>query len=97
MIKRYKMTRIVRNVEAIQLKEDNIIEVARFLDSGYFVANSNNDGIGKITGLTFNVEKGNHLEAWELDIDFSDYVVKIDGEIEGYSEKDFKQLFEEEK
>lgn len=99
MIKKYKMTRIVRSVDAIQLKENNIMEVARFLDSGYFSANVKPDRTNNIQGVSFHIEqKGKNIEDadWELDLDFGDYAVIIDKEIEGYSEKEFKLLFEEE-
>lgn len=96
MIKKYKMTRIVRNVEAIQLKENNIMEVARFIDSEHFFANNNIDKTNNITGISFNIDSENHVECWELELDFADYAVKIDGEINGYSEREFNQIFEEE-
>lgn len=100
MIKKYKMTRTVRNVEVLQLKENNIMEMARFLNSGHFFANGMLDGTNNIDGVSFYInskDKNDDIGDWELELDFGDYAIKVNEEIEAYSEKEFKQLFTEEK
>jgi len=100
MTKKYKMIRMVRNVEALQLKENNIMEMAKFLNSGHFFANGTIDKSNNIDCVSFNVnskDKNDDIGDWELELDFGDYAVKINEDIEAYSEKEFKQLFTEEK
>jgi hypothetical protein len=88
MVGKYKTTKTIRGIEAIQLREDNIMDVADFLGCNNFYSYKEEEEDGYIIGVDFIVDGDEYL------LKFDNYIaLNIDG-YEIYSEKDFNSMFE---
>lgn len=87
MVGKYKTTKTIRGIEAIELREDNIMDVADFLKCSAFYS-YNEYKSDYINSILFVVEGLNYV------LEFGDYVILTDNGYELYSELAFILEFE---